>query len=108
MPQCHGRRPGAISGSEGGETGVTITLSADARRSLDAICDTFVPGENGLPSATDLHVPDVILGAMGANPSTDVRDGFVGLLEDWDSEFASSSHEARERALLDWCDSDDV
>jgi long-chain-alcohol oxidase len=87
---------------------VTITLSAGGRASLDAICDTFVPGENGLPSATDIHVPDVILGAMGGNPSADVRDGFAGLIDGWDPGFASSSAEDRERFLLDWCDSDDV
>jgi long-chain-alcohol oxidase len=87
---------------------VTITLSEGARASLDAICDTFVPGENGLPSATGIHVPDVILGAMGGNPSAEVRDGFAGLIEGWDSGFASSSKEDRERLLIDWCDSDDV
>jgi choline dehydrogenase-like flavoprotein len=87
---------------------VTITLSEGARGSLDAICDTFVPGENGLPSATEIHVPDVILGAMGGNPSAEVRDGFAGLIEGWDSGFASSSKEDRERFLLSWCDSDDV
>ena len=87
---------------------MTIELSKDARASLDAICDTFVPGENGLPSATDLHVPDVILGAMGANPSADARDGFAGLIEGWDSGFASLPKEEREQALLSWCDSDDV
>jgi long-chain-alcohol oxidase len=87
---------------------VTIQLSEGARASLDAICDTFVPGENGLPSATDIHVPDVILGAMGGNPSADVRDGFAGLIEGWDPGFASSSAEEREAAVLSWCDSDDV
>ncbi len=87
---------------------MTITLSEGARGSLDAICDTFVPGENGLPSATEIHVPDVILGAMGGNPSAEVRDGFAGLIEGWDSGFASSSKEDRERFLLDWCDSHDV
>jgi long-chain-alcohol oxidase len=87
---------------------VTIELSKDARGSLDAICDTFVPGENGLPAATEIGVPDVILGAMGGNPSAEVRDGFAGLIEGWDSGFASSSKEDRERFLLSWCDSDDV
>jgi choline dehydrogenase-like flavoprotein len=87
---------------------MTIELSERGRASLDAICDTFVPGENGLPSATDIHVPDVILGAMGANPSADVRDGFAGLIEGWDSGFASLPKEEREQSLLAWCDSDDV
>src|SRR5918996_1542240 len=108
MPQCHGRRPGAISGSEGGETGVTITLSADARRSLDAICDTFVPGENGLPSATDIGVPEVILQAIGGNPSEAVRDGFAGVLEGWDTGVSDLSKDEREAALLSLCDSDEV
>jgi choline dehydrogenase-like flavoprotein len=87
---------------------VTITLSEGGRGNLDAICDTFVPGENGLPSATEIHVPDVILGAMGGNPSAEVRDGFAGLIEGWDPEFASLSQGDREKALLAWCDSDDV
>ena len=85
-----------------------IELSEGARASLDAICDTFVPGQDGLPSATDLHVPDVILGAMGGNPSADVRDGFAGLIEGWDPGFAASSKEDREKVLLEWCDSEDV
>ena len=87
---------------------MTITLSEGGRGSLDAICDTFVPGENGLPSATDIHVPDVILGAIGANPSAEVRDGFAGLLDGWDPGFASLPANEREQALLSWCDSDDV
>ncbi len=87
---------------------MTIQLSGAARASLDAICDTFVPGENGLPSATEIGVPEVILGAMGANPSAEVRDGFAGLIEGWDAEFSSFSREKREAALLSWCDSDDV
>ncbi|MGE5746324.1 MAG: GMC family oxidoreductase N-terminal domain-containing protein [Solirubrobacterales bacterium] len=87
---------------------MTITLSTGARASLDAICDTFVPGESGLPSATEIGVPDVILEAIGANPSADVRDGFAGLIEGWDPEFAARSQADRERVLLGWCDSDDV
>ena len=87
---------------------MTIQLSDGARASLDAICDTFVPGVDGLPSATDVHVPDVILGAMGGNPSAEVRDGFAGLLEGWDPTFASGSKEDRERLLLEWCDSEEV
>jgi choline dehydrogenase-like flavoprotein len=87
---------------------VTISLSAGGRASLDAICDTFVPGANGLPAATEIGVPDVILGAMGANPSADVRDGFAGLIEGWHSGFAGLSQADRERFLLSWCDSEDV
>ena len=86
----------------------SLAVSPGARGALDAICDTFVPGENGLPSATDSHVPDVILGAIGANPSAEVRDGFAGLLDGWDPGFASLPADEREQALLAWCDSDDV
>ena len=53
-------------------------------------------------------MPDVILGAMGANPSADVRDGFAGLIEGWDSGFAELPQDERERFLLSWCDSEDV
>ena len=87
---------------------MAIELSEGARASLDAICDTFVPGQDGLPSATDLHVPDVILDMMGGNPSAEARDGFAGLIEGWDPGFAAGSQEDRERVLLAWCDSEDV
>ena len=85
-----------------------IQLSDDARASLGAICDTFVPGTDGLPSATDLHVHDVILDVMGGNPSADARGWFAGLIEGWDPAFAAGSQEERERDLLAWCDSADV
>ena len=85
-----------------------IELTDSARASLDAICDTFVPGRDGLPSATGLHVPDVILDIMGGNPSAEARDGFAGLIEGWDPGFAAGSHEERESTLLAWCDSQDV
>ncbi|MGE5273118.1 MAG: GMC family oxidoreductase N-terminal domain-containing protein [Verrucomicrobiota bacterium] len=85
-----------------------IELSEGGRASLDAICDTFVPGQDGLPSATDLHVPEVIVDIMGANPSAEARDGFAGLIEGWDPGFASSSQQDREQTLLAWCDSDEV
>ena len=87
---------------------MTVTLSEGARGTLDAICDTFVPGENGLPAATEIGVPDVILQAIGGNPSAAAREGFTGMLEDWDPEFASLPHEQREQALLSLCDSSDV
>ena len=85
-----------------------MELSGGARASLDAICDTFVPGQDGLPSATDLHVPDVIVDIMGSNPSAEARDGFAGLIEGWDPGFAAAPHEDRERTLLAWCDSEEV
>jgi long-chain-alcohol oxidase len=86
----------------------SLTVSPGARAALEAICDSFAPGGEGLPAATEIGVPDVILGAMGANPSAAARDGFAGLLEGWNPEFASLSQAERERELLSWCDSEDV
>jgi long-chain-alcohol oxidase len=84
---------------------VTITLSPAGRTALDAICDTFAPGDEGLPSATDLGVPEAILQAIGANPREVEREGFAALLDAWDQDFASLSQAAREEALLVWADS---
>jgi long-chain-alcohol oxidase len=95
---------------------VEMTLSGKARRALDSICDTFVPGEGGLPSATELGVPEAILMAVGGNPSQTEREGFAGLLDLWDTElagseqapFSSLSQAERERTLLALADSPDV
>jgi long-chain-alcohol oxidase len=46
----------------------TVVLNARARRALDAIADTFVPGGEGLPSATDVGVPDALLELVARNP----------------------------------------
>ena len=43
-------------------------LSAKARAALDAICDTFVPGGEGLPSATEQGVPEALLSIVARNP----------------------------------------
>ena len=45
------------------------SLSAKARRALDAICDTFVPGGDGLPSATERGRSGGAAGARGAQPA---------------------------------------
>ena len=59
----------------------TLELSGKARTALDSICDTFVPGEDGLPSATELGVPEAMLMAVGSNPSEAEREQFAGLLD---------------------------
>jgi long-chain-alcohol oxidase len=95
---------------------VTLTLSAKAREALDSICDTFVPGEDGLPSATERGVPEAMLMAVGDNPSEAGREQFAGLLEAWDTElagseespFSSRPHAERERTLLAWADAPEV
>ena len=85
-----------------------LTISGKARKALDAICDTFVPGEDGLPSATELGVPEAMLTAVGSSPSATEQAQFAGLLDAWDADFPSLSQAKRETELLAWCDSPDV
>ena len=42
----------------------TDQLNRRSRRALESICDTFAPGGAGLPSATELGVPDALLGLV--------------------------------------------
>jgi len=85
-----------------------LEISSGARRALDAICDTFVPGEAGLPPATELGVPEAMLMAVGSNPSAAEREQFAGLLDSWDRDFPSLSQQDREVVLLGWADSPEV
>jgi long-chain-alcohol oxidase len=85
-----------------------LEVSGKARKALDAICDTFVPGEAGLPSATELGVPEAMLMAVGSSPSATEREQFAGLLDSWDPDFVAASQATREKTLLEWCDSPDV
>jgi long-chain-alcohol oxidase len=95
---------------------VTLTLSGKARQALDSICDSFVPGGGGLPSATERGVPEAIIMAVGSNPSDLEKEGFAGLLDAWDTQFAgteqapfsSLSQAERERTLLAFADAEDV
>src|SRR5215212_8944158 len=92
-------------------------LSAKPRAALDAICDTFVPGGDGLPSATELGVPEALLGLVGRNPRAAERKQVGQLLGLWDTRllcaiagggvrrFSSLSQADRERVLLSWADS---
>ena len=85
-----------------------LEISGKARTALDAICDTFVPGEAGLPSATELGVPEAMLMAVGSSPSATEREQFAGLLDSWDASFPSLSQAKREEVLLSWADSPEV
>jgi long-chain-alcohol oxidase len=92
-------------------------LSPKARAALDAICDTFAPGGGGLPSATELGVPEALLGLVARNPRAAERRQVAQLLGLWDTRlicaiaggglrrFTSLSQEERERVLLSWADS---
>jgi long-chain-alcohol oxidase len=94
-----------------------VKLSRTARAALDAICDTFVPGGDGLPSATEAGAPEALLSLVARNPRAAERRQVAQLLGVWDTRllgaiagsgvkrFTSLAQEERERALLSWADS---
>jgi long-chain-alcohol oxidase len=94
-----------------------MELTEGQRRALEAICDTVCPGGDGLPSATELGVPDALLEAAGRNPRAAERRQLLQLLSVWDSQplsalggggwerFSRLPAERREQVLLSWCDS---
>src|SRR5215213_6629934 len=93
------------------------TLSARQRRALTSICDTFCPGGDGLPSASEMGVPEALMAAVALNPRESERKQVAQLLGLWDTalltavgggglkRFSSLSQEAREKVLLSWADS---
>src|SRR3954470_152409 len=92
-------------------------LSAKARAALDAICDTFVPGGDGLPSASELGAPETLLSLVARNPRAAERKQVAQLLGLWDTRvlcaiagggvrrFTALAQADRERVLLSWADS---
>jgi choline dehydrogenase-like flavoprotein len=94
-----------------------MDLSPRQRRSLEAICDTFCPSADGLPSATQLGVPDAVAELAGRDPRSAARRELKQLLGAWDSalltalgggglhRFSALPRERREQVLLSWCDS---
>ena len=94
-----------------------MKVGTKARGALDAICDTFVPGGDGLPSATEAGVPEALLGLVERNPRAGERKQVAQLLGLWDTRllgavaggglkhFSSLSQEEREKVLLSWADS---
>jgi choline dehydrogenase-like flavoprotein len=94
-----------------------LDLSPRGRRALEAICDTFAPGDDGLPSASALGVPEALLAAVAANPRAAERKLTARLLELWNSRplsalaggrfqrFSELDLAQREKALLSWADS---
>jgi choline dehydrogenase-like flavoprotein len=94
-----------------------MELTPRQRRSLEAICDTFCPPANGLPSASELGVPDAVLQLAGRDPRASAQRELKQLLGLWDTapitalgggglkRFSALPREQRERVLLSWCDS---
>lgn len=100
-----------------GDVTAAADLSPRARTALAAICDTFAPGGAGLPSATDLGVPEALLELVARNPRAVERRRVGQLLGLWDSRllcavaggglrhFSTLSQGVREKVLLSWADS---
>ena len=94
-----------------------LRLTARQRRALEDICNAFCPSGEGLPSATELGVPDAIAEAVGKNPRASERRQLAALLAAWNSPvmgplggvgfkgFGELPARERERALLAWGDS---
>jgi choline dehydrogenase-like flavoprotein len=93
---------------------MAMDLTPRQRRALEAICDTFCPSGDGLPSASELGVADALLAAVSLNPREAERKQLATLLSLWDSRglgafggagykrFSSLSAQDRERVLHAW------
>jgi choline dehydrogenase-like flavoprotein len=71
-------------------------------RALSAVCDTFLPGGNGLPSATELGVPRRIrdeLDALGRPELLADLNRFLDTIESAVFNFATTGHATRFSAL---------
>lgn len=90
---------------------VALQLSRRQRAALAAICDTFAPGLDGLPSASELGVPEEIVGALARHPRAGERVRVLRLLSVWDfaarplRRFSTLPLAEREATLRSWRDS---
>jgi long-chain-alcohol oxidase len=94
-----------------------LKLSRRQRAALEQICDAFCPSGDGLPTATELGVPDALLAAISLNPRESERRQLAALLSLWGSrplgalggagfkQFSELPPAERERVLLAWGDS---
>ena len=94
-----------------------MDLNPRQRRALEQICDAFCPSGEGLPTATELGVPDGVIAAVSRNPRPSERKQLATLLSLWDSvalgalggaglkRWSSLTADQRERVLLAWADS---
>src|SRR5437773_6640674 len=94
-----------------------MDLKPRQRRALEAICDTFAPGGDGLPAASEIGVADAVLDALALNPRESERKQVAQLMSLWDTRpltalgrggwrrFSALPQAERERVLRAWCDS---
>ncbi len=88
-----------------------MELSRRQRAALAAICDTFAPGLDGLPSATALDVPSAVETRFVQHPREAERKQILQLLSVWElaarpgRRFSRLGQAERERVLRAWRDS---
>jgi long-chain-alcohol oxidase len=88
-----------------------MMLSRRQRAALEAICDTFAPGLDGLPPASEIGVVDEIEALLERHPRAAERDRILRLLSAWEfvarppRRFSRLSRDERENVLRAWRDS---
>src|SRR3954471_16556475 len=95
-------------------------FSSRQRSALTAICDTFAPGGDGLPSASEHGVVDAVEEAVASNPRAAERRQAAQLMGLWDTRvlpaiggggfarFSRLPQAKREDVLRSWRDSRSV
>jgi long-chain-alcohol oxidase len=94
-----------------------MQLTSRQHQALSEICDAFCPHGNGVPTASELGVPDAIVEGLGKNPRASERKQLQLLLSLWDTpvmgaiggagwkRFSALSSEQKEQLLLSWANS---
>src|SRR5215207_7146065 len=88
-----------------------MEISRRQRAALGAICDTFAPGLDGLPSASAVGVPERVVELLERHPRPRERDEVLRLLAVWEHaakpgrRFSKLGNAERERVLRTWRDS---
>ena len=85
MDASRPRAPTATGGALKPAHGGQVLLRARQHRALEAICDTFAPGGDGVPSASEMGVPAAVMAVVAHNPRKAERERVAQLLALWDS-----------------------
>lgn len=62
-----------------------MELTERQSATLRLICDTFAPGDEQVPAASALGVPEAVAGLVAGNPRPAEREQFTRLLDLWDT-----------------------